>query len=135
MNENSAYKRFEIVDLKYQVIDRHHKGGELKIGDDVYIDFGVTIDITGNVTLEDNVVLSEGVMVLTHSHDLNEPMSDNKQIFNLIIKKGAWVGPRSIINCKYVGENAYIYPGSVVFDDVPDNHYAIGNPAIVKEKS
>ena len=134
MNENSAYKRFEIVDLKYQVIDRHHKGGQLKIGENVFIDFGVTIDITGNVTLEDNVVLSEGVMILTHEHDLHKPMKDNKEIFNLVIKKGAWIGPRSIINCSYIGENSYIFPGSVVFDNIPDEHYAIGNPAKIRQK-
>jgi acetyltransferase-like isoleucine patch superfamily enzyme len=129
MNENSAYKRFEIVDLKYQVIDRHHKGGELFIGKNVYIDFGVTIDVTGNVTILDNAVISEGVMILSHKHNTATPMADNKDVFDVVIGAGAWVGPRSIINCPSIGANAYLHPGSVCLSSVPNGWIVCGNPA------
>jgi len=124
-----------MMGLKHEMIDRHHLGkGKLFIGENVATGRGSSIDTSANVVLEDNVVLSEDVMILTHDH----PPGDvrNIRISPLIIRRDSFVGARAIIleSVQEIGQGSYIAAGAVVTKDVPSNVVVGGVPAkIIKD--
>lgn len=68
----------------------------LHIGDNVWIGEKVWIDNLGRVTIESNVCISQGAMLLCGNH------SYKKQTFDLIVKdikleEGCWVGAQAVV--------------------------------------
>lgn len=68
----------------------------LIIGNNVWIGENVWIDNLANITIGDNVCISQGAMLLCGNHDYN------KQFFDLIIgeivlEDGVWIGAKSIV--------------------------------------
>lgn len=68
----------------------------LQIGDNVWIGENVWIDNLGLVTIESNVCISQGAMLLCGNHNYK------KQTFDLIVKditleEGCWVGAQSVV--------------------------------------
>ena len=95
----------------------------VKIGNRVYLDRSVFIDTLGPVIIEDEAVLTKGVIILTHSR--KQPC-----IRPVLIKKGAFIGVNSIIlGGITIGAGAIIGAGSIVTHDVPDHAVVAGNPA------
>ena len=93
------------------------------IGKNVYLDRSVFIDTVGPVIIEDEVTLTRGVIVLTHSrkHPCIRPVT---------IKKGAFIGVNSVIlGGITIGAGAIVGAGSIVTYDVPDHAVFAGNPA------
>ena len=118
------------------VIDRHHyKWGTIKVGDRVLISRHVYIDYTGDVVIESDVKLTNGVIIESHHRDLEAyNRGENVNVpTKLVIRERAYVGSRAIIldSCSYIGKNARIGAGAVVTKDVPDNAVAVGVPAKV----
>ncbi|MEA4862213.1 MAG: acyltransferase [Victivallaceae bacterium] len=101
------------------------------IGDDTAIDRGCFIDYTGNILIGNNCMISEQVIILTHSHGL-DPKSP-AQPSSLEICDGAWLGLKCMIlqNVARIGCHAIIGAGAVVTKDVPDYAIVVGNPAKV----
>ena len=89
----------------------------------------------GGLIFEDNVVISSGVNILTHSHHFEmSDWRDMKEIIHkdpTVIRKNAFIGINAIImpSCKYVGESSVIGAGSVVTKNVPDFEIWGGNPS------
>lgn len=120
-----------------------HKLRGVKIGKNVLIGFDVTIDDDGpeRITIEDNVFLTSGCMLLTHQRDLTNYKRGDWvgtmpfKIAGILIKEGAHIGIGSIILPGVtVGKGAIIGAGSVVNKDVPDYCVAVGCPAkVIKE--
>ena len=118
------------------VIDRHHyKWGTIKVGKRVLISRHVYIDYTGEVEIEDDVKLTNGVIIESHHRDLDAyNRGENVNVpTKLVIRERAYIGSRAIIldSCNYIGKNARIGAGAVVTKDVPDNAVAVGVPAKV----
>ena len=115
----------------------HGTSGSIKIGDNVLLAREVSIDYTGFVTLEDDVWLSEGAMIHSHSHSITNKRleggitSISKQTITL--KKGCWIGTRAIIlpQVEEIGEGAIIAAGAVVTKKVEPYSIVAGNPAKV----
>ena len=107
----------------------------LTIGDNVKINFGVFVDFSGDITIDDDVVISRNSYILSHSHGY-DPRS-KPQPRPLHIHKNAWIGANAIIgeNVNSIGENSIIAAGAIVTKDVPDNTIVGGNPAkIIKTR-
>jgi putative colanic acid biosynthesis acetyltransferase WcaF len=108
----------------------------LKIGNNVWIGEYVWIDNLGEVTIENNVCVSQGVMLLCGNHNYKKQSFD-LMVGDIILKDGSWVGAKSII-CPgvTVESHSVISVGSVVSSSTEKNFIYRGNPALkVKERS
>ena len=122
-------------------------GGEIIIGNDVYIGEGTRIWSGECVTIEDNVLISHNVNIIdTNSHEMYsiERAERYKDLIKsghwenkgniltapIVIKKNAWISfGATILRGITIGESAIVAAGSVVTKDVPDFAIVGGNPA------
>ena len=103
---------------------------KLVIGDNVWLGENVWIDNLDNVSIGNNVCISQGALLLTGNHDYTRSTFDYRNA-PIIIEDGAWVGAKAIV-CPGVrmGMCAILTVGSIATKDL--NPYSInqGNPAI-----
>ena len=100
----------------------------VKIGKNVFLGGGNILDRVRPdlITIEDNVSISGGVYILTHSNP-PEPLRyilgpSSHVIAPVHIKSGAWIAINAIILPGVtIGKNAIVSAGSVVVKDVADN--------------
>lgn len=87
------------------------KEGYLLIGNNVSINHSVEIDYSGGVIIEDDVWISQNVIIETHEHVVSEKPKDEWDIQRspLVIGRDAWIGANSIIlpRVKKIGEVHY----------------------------
>jgi len=109
----------------------HGLEGSILMGDNVLLARNCEIDYSGGVTIRNNVAISEGAIIISHSHDLTDPRSKNIIPSSLIIEENVWIGTYAQImaGVNRIGKNAIVSPGSVVYKDVPDFAIVRGNPA------
>lgn len=108
----------------------------LKVGNYVWIGENVWIDNLVEVSIGDNVCISQGAMLLCGNHN------DKKTTFDLmvgkiIIEEGAWVGAQSVV-CPNVTihSHAVLAVGSVASHHLEGYAVYQGNPAIkVRERN
>ena len=105
--------------------------GILRIGNHSQISTSCILDVSGNLTIGENVLLSAGCIVYTHSHGLDPksmPIAND-----LTIADGAWIGARALIlpSVRRIGKSAVVGAGAVVTKDVQDFCVVAGNPARV----
>jgi galactoside O-acetyltransferase len=134
------------------------KGGNIEIGDNVYIG-GATLISRESITIGDNVVMAWGVTIYDHnSHSLmwENRCKDIDRWYNaymekkspyegidwskisskpIVIKDKVWIGfDALILKGVTIGEGAVVAAKSVVTKDVPPYTVVAGNPArIVKQ--
>ena len=101
----------------------------LYIGNYVWIGENVWIDNLDKVNIEDNVCVSQGVMLLCGNHNYK------KETFDLLtgpihLKKGSWIGAKSIV-CPNVTVEKYaiLTVNSVATRNLKKNTIYQGNPA------
>lgn len=100
----------------------------LNFGKDVYIDYDLHCVAKGGITIEDGVMISPGVSILTVNHDLKDhcllvPVP-------VTIKKNAWIGANvTICPGVVIGEGAVVAAGAVVTKDVEPYSVVGGVPA------
>ena len=108
---------------------------KLKIGKSSWIGEEVWLMNLENITIGDNVVISQRAFLCTGSHDWSKESFDliTKPI---IIKDGAWVCANAFIGPGVtIGENTVVTAGAVVTKDLPPNMICSGNPAVpVKDR-
>lgn len=103
----------------------------LAVGDDCWVGESAWIDNLAEVSLGDDVCVSQGAYLCTGSHDHRTPT------FDLIarpvrVEDGAWVGAMAILLPGVtVGPAAVVGAGAVVTRDVSAGALAVGNPARV----
>jgi acetyltransferase-like isoleucine patch superfamily enzyme len=102
---------------------------EFFIDDSVKINKDCHIDFTGGIVVGKNTVISQGVLIQTHTHGIDP--SSTPIPLPLKISSNVWIGARSIImhNVRSIGMNSIIAAGSVVTKSVPDRVIVGGNPA------
>ena len=140
MNSNPAFKRLmcKLFGLMIQIVFNNKIRTQLarsmgvKIGKNIYIGKYCIIDDTfpDLITIEDNVVISFGTTITAHDASCNN-------IAPVVLKKGSFVGARSIILPGVtLAENSIVGAGSVVSKDVPAGKTVAGCPArIIENKS
>lgn len=86
----------------------------LRIGDSVQINRSCHIDHTGNLEIGASSLISEGVIIYSHSHG-NDPRSSARPIEKKI-GENCWIGARSMIleNASVLPNNTLVAAGSVV---------------------
>lgn len=137
---NKAYmKRFNtgemlMVENDVNISRQHYLNGRINIGKNVLLAKHVFIDYSGNVTIGDNVQLTNGVIIESHSHPFHSDYKKSRSIVeqsSITIGEGVVVGSRAIImpTCHNIGKFARIGAGAVVTKDIPDYAVAVGVPA------
>lgn len=135
-----AYKRrYNMGDgciVQYDVdINRAHLlNGKITIGNHVLLAKHVFIDYSGDVIIKDDVKLSAGVTIESHSHEFKPGPSrqENMAIPTRIeIENGVWVGTGATIceSCGSIGRFAQIGAGTVLRKSIPPYSLVVGNPA------
>lgn len=103
--------------------------GRLKCGSNVKVNDRVQLDYSGGLILEDNVLISSDVLVLTHSH--GEDPRSIPVAKSLRIGQNTWIGTRAVIteSVRLIGRNVIVASGAIVTKDVPDDWIVGGIPA------
>ena len=103
--------------------------GKLIVGSNTNINKNTQIDFTGDLTIGNNVLISETTVILTHDHGYDPKSKPVKK--SLFIEDNVWIGQNVMIlsNVRRIGKNAIIAAGSIVTKEVPSNTIVGGNPA------
>ena len=139
---NEAYrKKFGagkglMVEYDVNISRQHYLNGSIKIGSNVLLAKHSFIDYSGEVTIGDDVQITNGVIIETHHHPFHSDYTQPRNIVHsttLKIADGAVLGSRCIIlsSCHYIGKHARVGAGAVVTKDVPDYAVVVGVPAKV----
>ncbi|MFD2285478.1 acyltransferase [Pedobacter petrophilus] len=108
----------------------------LIIGNRTYIGNFAHIYCIGKITIGENVLIADKVYISDNLHryeDVNIAILDQsvKQLKNVLIGDGSWIGENVCIIGANVGRNCVIGANSVVTKDIPDFCVAVGSPAKV----
>jgi putative colanic acid biosynthesis acetyltransferase WcaF len=103
---------------------------KLEIGNHVWIGENVWIDNLANVTIGNNVCISQGAMLLCGNHNYKKPTFD-LIVSEIHLHEGAWVGAKAVV-CPGVTLNSHaiLSVGSVANKDLDAYSIYQGNPAI-----
>lgn len=107
-------------------------GKNIEVGRNVFINSGCCFQDQGGITIGDNCLIGQQVVIATLNHDLQ--LSNRADMFPEPVKIGnnVWIGAHStILPGVNIGDNAVIAAGAVVTKDVPANSVAAGVPARV----
>ena len=102
----------------------------LKIGNYVWLGEGVWIDNLADVTIENNVCISQGAMLLCGNHNYKKPTFD-LIVGEITLKEGCWIGAQSVV-CPgvTVGKNTILAVSSVATKNIEASGIYQGNPAV-----
>ena len=110
------------------------------LGNNISIHENCNIGCKGGLSVGDNVMISQGVSILTTEHDylqLAIPMRDAPIILKSVsIGNDVWIGAHAVITSGVkVGQGSVIGAGCVVTKDIPSWSIAVGVPArIIKTR-
>ena len=112
-----------------------HRGGELIIGDNNFINVAI-ISATTKVTIGNNCKFGPFSMIIDSDfHNVKDHTKDGES-GEIVIEDDVWIGAKAtILKGVRIGKGAVVAVGSVVTKDVPANAIAAGVPAkVIKEE-
>lgn len=103
----------------------------LKVGNNVWIGENVWIDNLGNVTIGDNVCLSQGSLLLCGNHDYKKQAFD-LVVSDIVLEEGVWIGAKATV-CPGVTcfSHSVLSVGSVATSNLEAYKVYQGNPAVM----
>src|SRR5690625_760633 len=104
------------------------------IGNNVYVNFSLTVVDDTRVDIGDHVMIGPNVTISTASHPLNPELRLKHAQFNkpVTIEKNVWIGANvTIFPGVTIGENSVVGANSTVTKDIPSNVLAFGTPCKV----
>lgn len=123
------------VEYDVNISRQHYLEGTISIGDNVLFAKHTFIDYSGDLILHDNVKITDGVSIETHSHPGFTTTNSSGEAKKEFLEIGDHVnlGTKSIVteSCHKIGRYAKIGAGSVVRNNIPPYSIVIGNPAKV----
>ena len=100
----------------------------LRILDNTFIG-RITLHLHDRIDIGRNVVINDGAILFTASHDVESPVFGTTTA-PIVIRDYAWIASGAILLPGVeVGSGAVIGAGAVVRESVPDYKIAVGNPA------
>ena len=106
----------------------------LTIGNDCWIGEDVWIDNLAQVSIGNNVCLSQGAYLLTGSHDYKKEAFD-LMLGKIVLEDGVWIGAKSVVcpnvTCK---SHSVLAVGSIATSDLDAYGIYQGNPALFKRR-
>ncbi|UPK41510.1 galactoside O-acetyltransferase [Paenibacillus pabuli] len=109
-------------------------GSNTTVGNNVYINFNLTVVDDYKVIIGNDVMFGPNVTIAVTNHPLHPEKRKEGGMFALpvVIEDGAWIGSGAIIVPGVtIGMGSVIGAGSVVTRDIPANVIAVGNPCRV----
>lgn len=133
IGKKTTFKGCIFIDNAHE--DENSSGdlSHIKIGENCYIGDGIYFDLSNEIILQDNVVISGKVSLITHS-DCNRSEQLSK-IFPrkckpIIIKKGTWVGfGATILSGTTLGEHSVLASRALLQSDMEPKTVYAGIPA------
>lgn len=118
------------VEYDVNISRQHYLDGTISIGDNVLLGKHVFIDYSGELIIQDNVSIANGVIIETHTHPLEESRQQPVP-GRLIIGDSVSILTRSYIadTCHSIGRYARIGAGTYVRSNIPPYAIVMGNPA------
>jgi len=115
--------------LHIELKDRHGGGGKLTLVNNWSIGERVSFDLTNNISIGSDTIISEDVKIFTHDHIVGNPLEIRTS--PLQIGSNVYIGENTRIyeGCNTIGDGAYIGGCSVVTKDIPANELWAGVPA------
>ena len=109
---------------------------KLKVGANCWIGEGVWIDNLDQVTLEANVCISQGALLLCGNHNYKRVGFD-LMVAPIYLKEGSWVGAKSSVAPGVTLEShAVLSLGSVATENLEAYAIYAGNPAVkIKDRN
>lgn len=107
-------------------------GRKVTIGRGSFLNFGVWIEASEQVTIGRNVGIGHQVMICTSTHEMGPAgkRAGSPYARPVTIGDGAWIGARAtLLPGVTVGAGAIVAAGAVVAQDVPPNVMVGGVPA------
>jgi acetyltransferase-like isoleucine patch superfamily enzyme len=131
VGDNCLFSQHIRLNRQHSIMD-----GRLVIGNNVQIAAYVELDYTGGLTIEDDVWISRGAVIETHTHIITSRALKKTQAVEarpMVLRRDSWIGAQAFISSsvEYIGEGAIIGAGSVVTKNIPDWAIAVGSPARV----
>jgi acetyltransferase-like isoleucine patch superfamily enzyme len=133
------FKRFQVG--AYSIIEDYtliaNACGDVIMGEKVLV--GVGTKLTGPITLGNNILLAQNVLMSGLNHDFEDPsvpiVHQGYSVAEIVVEDGVWIGAGAIVTAGvHIGRNAVVGAGSVVTKDVPPYSVVVGNPAkVVKQ--
>ena len=106
----------------------------LEIGDNCWIGEDVWIDNLAQVTIGNNVCLSQGSYLLTGSHNYKKEAFD-LILGEIVLEDGVWIGAKAIVCPSIICENhSVLAVGSIATKNLESYGVYQGNPAVLKRK-
>lgn len=112
-------------------------GRNIRLGDNVFINFNMTILDEAEVTIGNNVFIGPNVSIYTPCHplDADERNTGVEWAEPVTIGNDVWIGGNTVILPGVtIGDGAVVGAGSVVSRDVPGASLVVGCPAHVVRK-
>lgn len=111
-------------------------GGRVVVGRDVGINHHTELDCSGDLIIEDDVWISQYVVIETHEHvviDRRRKKDQETRVNGLTIGRDAWIGAFAVIlpQVRRIGQGAIVGAGAIVTRDVGDWEIVAGVPARV----
>ena len=150
ITSDNVKRRFSILDNLLEKIDDGvwiespfycDYGTNISIGKNTFINFNCVFIDNNKIEIGSNVLIGPGVHFYTPTHPLkySERIKPNGEYVTtalpIKVEDNVWIGGNSSI-CQGVtiGSNSTIGAGSLVFNDIPNDVLAYGNPCKVIKK-
>ncbi len=105
-------------------------GQNISIGKNVFINSGCCFQDQGGITIGDNVLIGQQVVLATLNHDLVPKERANLIPAPIRIGNGVWIGAHATVLAGVtIGNGVVVAAGAVVTKDVPANAVVGGVPA------
>ena len=102
----------------------------LKIGNQVFLNNGVQISCSQQITIGNHVDIADDCLIL--DNDYHSVGNSHSKIAPIIIENDVWLATRVIVlKGVTIGKGSVIGAGSVVTKSIPPNSFAAGVPAKV----